>query len=369
MNVLVITSSYPRYENDIAGIFVREHNQLLGEAGHRVRTLVWSDDENRRLDDDVRVVRYAPSGFQRLFYRDGAPENIESNPALSLLVVPAFFTMLEASLEHADWADLIIGHWLVPAGLVARACGWLSNTSSLVITHSGGIHMVDRLPLGARRVAAKLLRGPMTVPSRALEAKLRAIGLNAEVLPMGVAFREAHEPSSDDWLVMSRLVPIKRIDLAIRAFADASVGGTLHIAGDGPERPSLEALARALKVDAVFHGWTTGDAKDALLERCRFFLFPSQPTHGRFEGFPTGLLTAQLAGLTPLVSNSPGLDEAVFDASCIVNSSEVGDWAKAIEALARKRPAWRDAHEFARRFTWEALRADWQAQLEISFHR
>jgi glycosyltransferase involved in cell wall biosynthesis len=54
------------------------------------------------------------------------------------------------------------------------------------------------------------------------------------------------------FLSVGRLMPTKRHDLAIRAAAEAGV--PLRIAGDGPERAALEALAGKLGVAAAFLG-------------------------------------------------------------------------------------------------------------------
>ena len=56
----------------------------------------------------------------------------------------------------------------------------------------------------------------------------------------------------DWWVSVGRLNKSKRHDLAIRAAAQADK--ELHIAGEGPERASLEALARELGARVVFLG-------------------------------------------------------------------------------------------------------------------
>jgi len=56
-------------------------------------------------------------------------------------------------------------------------------------------------------------------------------------------------------LSVGRLMPSKRHDLAIRAAKEADM--SLRIAGDGPERERLEALARELGVDVAFLGALT----------------------------------------------------------------------------------------------------------------
>jgi glycosyltransferase involved in cell wall biosynthesis len=78
-------------------------------------------------------------------------------------------------------------------------------------------------------------------------------------------------------LFVSRLTPLKRADLLIRALATADGQGLKAvIAGDGEERPALEVLARELKVDdrLRFVGRVGDEGVLDLLARCRAVCFP-----------------------------------------------------------------------------------------------
>ncbi|MCA9635151.1 MAG: glycosyltransferase, partial [Myxococcales bacterium] len=70
------------------------------------------------------------------------------------------------------------------------------------------------------------------------------------------------EGSREGVLFVGRLIRQKGVDDLLRAVA--ALGGAIPvaIAGDGPERPRLERLARALGVPARFHGFVEPDARD-----------------------------------------------------------------------------------------------------------
>lgn len=80
-----------------------------------------------------------------------------------------------------------------------------------------------------------------------------------------------------EFLLVSRLTPLKRADLFIRALA-APAGAGLRgvLAGDGEERGALERLARELNVAGRvrFVGRTTDDELVHLLATCRAVVFP-----------------------------------------------------------------------------------------------
>ncbi len=95
----------------------------------------------------------------------------------------------------------------------------------------------------------------------------------------------------DFFLVLSRLVPYKRIELAVHAFNQ--LGLPLVIAGDGRDRARLEAMA---KPNVRFVGRPSDEQAADLLARCRALIFPGE------EDF----------GITPLEANACGRPAIAF---------------------------------------------------------
>jgi glycosyltransferase involved in cell wall biosynthesis len=98
----------------------------------------------------------------------------------------------------------------------------------------------------------------------------------------------------DHFLIISRLVPYKRIDLAVRAFND--LGLPLYVIGEGRDRPRLEAMAAP---NVRFLGRVDDKDLGDYLANCRAFLFPGE------EDFGIAPLEAQAAG-RPVVAYAAG---------------------------------------------------------------
>lgn len=124
----------------------------------------------------------------------------------------------------------------------------------------------------------------------------------------------ADEPE-DYYLVVSRLAPYKRIDLAVAAFN--ALGLPLRIIGTGRDRPALEAMARD---NIRFLGYLTDDEVRQQMARCRALVFPGEedfgltPLEAMASGRPViaygagGALDYVQEGVTGLLFDSPEPD-------------------------------------------------------------
>jgi glycosyltransferase involved in cell wall biosynthesis len=103
------------------------------------------------------------------------------------------------------------------------------------------------------------------------------------------------QPPEDYFLIVSRLIPYKRIDLAVRAFS--RLGYPLVIVGDGRDRQHLAEMAAP---NVTFRGWMPhGPEVVDLFQRCRAFIFPGE------EDFGIAPVEAQAAG-RPVIAYAAG---------------------------------------------------------------
>jgi glycosyltransferase involved in cell wall biosynthesis len=79
----------------------------------------------------------------------------------------------------------------------------------------------------------------------------------------------------DYYLIVSELVPYKRIDIAVRLFS--KTGRKLCVVGDGPEYSSLKNIARP---NIEFRGRVPDAELRDLYSRCRAFIMPGEEDFG-----------------------------------------------------------------------------------------
>lgn len=94
--------------------------------------------------------------------------------------------------------------------------------------------------------------------------------------PIDVERFQTSSQIEDYYLVLSRLVPYKRIDLAIEACK--RLGRKLVIIGDGPDRERLEKIAGP---QTQFLGRQSDSQVNHYASRCRALLFPGEEDFGR----------------------------------------------------------------------------------------
>lgn len=101
-------------------------------------------------------------------------------------------------------------------------------------------------------------------------------------------------PPGDFYLIVSRLIPYKRIDLAVQACS--RLGKKLVVVGEGRDRAQLEALAGPT---VEFKGRLPWAQVTELMASCRAFFFPG------FEDFGIAPVEAQAAG-RPVIAFAQG---------------------------------------------------------------
>jgi glycosyltransferase involved in cell wall biosynthesis len=183
----------------------------------------------------------------------------------------------------------------------------------------------------------------IVVVSRWQQRRMYELGCPEEklhVIPCGAPLGQMPERRQPNavctFVVVARLVPVKGVDVTLKAFIAAQRKGAdarLVVVGDGPMRKYLEKLAsRATKGTVEFMGTLSNGQTRALLSLSDVYCQHSVTTrHGQVEGWPVALAEAAAAGLPAIGSRHGGIVDQIVDGVTGFLVKE-GDW----EGMAEK---------------------------------
>ncbi len=345
--------------------FIRAFLELGTEQEFAVRTLVMND-----LTSDVDD-RYIPRGAS-------APTGFSRHTWL----------FAQAALWNAfrEGPDLVVfGHvHFSPLAPLVRFLSPRSRHWHLV----HGIEVWHPLPASARRGLA-LADKVLSVSDYSRNELVKNGGVARErigLLPCALdpVWQAQYTPRMEDVarppmalprpLTVARLSSSDRykgIDAVIHAMPEIlrEVPGVVYeVAGDGDDRPRLEALARTLGVsDHVrFRGRLWPDELAAAYEECSFFIMPSSR-----EGFGIVFLEAALFGKPSIGGKQGGTPEVVEDGvtGALVDREDVSGLARSVVRMLSDQAERARMGEAARerlleRFTYESFRENLKSHLD-----
>lgn len=276
--------------------------------------------------------------------------------------------------------DLLHCHGVYPPAYLAARCRPRLDVPLVVTSHGGdvregSIHL-NRSTLHQRHVHALEAADALVALSRFTREGFRRMCPRArrvEDIPNGVDLDAFAVPASrpegldpairpgEYVLFLGRLKRRKGVDLLLEAFRRMSPEDDvlLVVAGDGEERPVLEAQAvRASVAHRVrFVGASFGERKTYLLQNARCTVMPSRA----WEAFPLVVLESFASGVPVIASRVPGLEERIEPGrtGLLVPAESPAELARAIREILRH-PArtlqWgEEARRAAHEFSWDAV--------------
>jgi glycosyltransferase involved in cell wall biosynthesis len=238
--------------------------------------------------------------------------------------------------------DVIHSHMTL-SNWACRLLKPLSGARALV-NHEHGLsawrtlpqQMFDRLlaPLANRIVVASETSRKIRVERFGISERRISVIPNA----LDCSFWSTPPPSQGHgcatrWGIAARLIPLKRIDLALQLLTEARKGGypcELWIAGDGPEKPRLEERIEDLGIQAAVRFLGHVEDMRNFYSEIDVFLVTSAS-----EDCPMSVLEALASGRFVAAMGVGGLPELLEKVRDSMVIEEDGDISAAAKALAR----------------------------------
>lgn len=257
MRILVLTSTFPRWEKDTIPTFIKDLCTHLADAGIEVDVLAPHYPGSRRSEsfNGVNITRFRyfyPERLQKLTYGAGISENLKRN-FLLYFQVPIFLLSLlyqtQKALRSRQY-DVVHAHWIIPQGFVAVLSQFLipaKNKPSVVCTaHGSDIHAFGSPLMDGIRHWIINRCNSVCVVSHAMKQLLMERGIDEEkldVIPMGIDFsktfyeRQNFARKKNRVLFAGRLIENKGVLVLLDAF-NIVLGEfpdtELLLVGDGP---------------------------------------------------------------------------------------------------------------------------------------
>lgn len=312
MKIGIVTTTYPRFYGDGAGIFTFGLVQKLRELAYDVSVVapeVWENISGKPLDDVVRV-QFKPRFARKIAYGDGIAENIRKNPLL-FLGLPGFIRSIQRAVqENLSGCDIIDANFTGAGIAVARA---RRKGQPIVYTaHGSDVHLMEKSAIYRRIFLGTLANyDAVVVVAKYLADKLAEYGFTKEayLIPNGIpdrAFEFAPQwrdhPTA---LFVGRMIELKRPTILLEAWKTVTRRVTkakLIFIGSGNLLGHMRKLAEQMKIqDSVeFLGRVPAERVWEEMSKGWLTILPSKR-----EGFP-GVLVESLATGTPFLSSPAG---------------------------------------------------------------
>jgi glycosyltransferase involved in cell wall biosynthesis len=292
-------------------------------------------------------------------------------PKVGMTLVPkwlagASLPILRQLQRERDFA-LIDAHYFFPDGVAAIRLGRQMNKPVVITARGTDVNLIPQIP-GPRQMileAADAAAGIITV-SQALKDALVELGVAAgkiTVLRNGVDLVLFQPGARDETraklgllgrvlLSVGHLIERKGHNFVIAALPDLPEF-SLMIAGEGPERSSLERLAANLKVSGRVR--FLGNVPHAELHRV-YSAADALVLASSREGWPNVLLEAMACGTPVVASNIWGNPEVVSrpEAGVLMNERSATGVAEGVKRLFDALPERQATRRYAEGFSWDA---------------
>ncbi len=283
-------------------------------------------------------------------YLQRAPVGEGTFRALFPLLAHAFATLRLPAADLAlcsssGWAHLVASRAEMPVVVYCHTpARWLWRPEEYFRSPGARLLRLSLAPAFAalRRIDRReALAATRYVANSATVARRisRCYGREASVVhpPVDVARFDPGREREDFYLVVSRLLDYKRIDLAVDACSASR--RRLFVVGNGP---ALGRLRRRAGPSVEFLGWQPEKSVTRLMETCRAFLFPGE------EDFGITAVEAMAAGAPVIGFARGGTTETVAPGSTgvLFERQTVADVRRALDEADER--AWRP-EDLARR--------------------
>ena len=391
--LLIITSTFPRWENDTDPPFVFElAKRLTKDFNITVLTPNYPGALRDETMEGIKVhrFRYFLKKFEILAGSEGILPTLKRKKLFYLLV--PFFILAEflalLKLIRNTKPDVIHAHWILPQGFVAALANRLTGIPYIVTTHGGDIYGLQGRFASYFKSYALKKAAIVTVVSKDIQKTIKEKfggDIHIQVIPMGVDATFFHPDKNDPQLrekfgikgpfllYVGRLSEKKGVRYLLEAlpsvlkhFADAK----LLLVGTGELSRKLKQQAESLNLqdNILFAGALPNNELPPYFASADIFIGPSITAEGGdTEGFGLTFVEAAMSGCIVVGTNVGGIADIIEHGKTgfLVEEKNSNQLAATILMTLENKEELSPIKEIARRslcdkFCWPAIVAQYK---------
>lgn len=346
MKLLVLTTTFPRWQNDTVPAFVYELSKQLHGAGFEIVVLTPHCEGARSFEifEGIKVYRFKyffPSNLQKLVNGNGILPNLKkSNLAKIQIPFLFFFEFIHACrIIKKEKIDCIQSHWIVPNGLIGAIFSRSFKIKHILTEHGAGLIGLQKIPLN-KSIFAFILNNTQeitAVSKKISDDLLLAIKKSdspcvphISIIPMGVSREKYQSPEFQNnkrryaaglisLLFIGRIAEKKGLMYlldalpgVVREYSNIQV----IVCGDGPDKAACEKKCNDIHMGkyVIFKGRISEQDKIDSLREADILIIPSVvAADGDMEGVPVVLLEGLASGKVIIASQVGGIPDIIRD--------------------------------------------------------
>jgi glycosyltransferase involved in cell wall biosynthesis len=323
MKIFFLTTSYPRFDGDEAGIFVEKLAKSLAEISDQISVIVPQDSEEKLFEDQKKLkiyrFKYWLKNFNKITFGSGIMPNLRAKPYLALQIPFLLFSFFYQLLKRKNSYEIVLANWSILGG-VASIAEIFTGKRFITILRGEDVRLIkfpilglliswlikrgDRIVAVGKSIgneASHLLQRDVTVIENGVDkAKL------AQDLPDDL-FSKYAIPNNVKYLIaIGTVIPRKRLEVVLEILSQAALNDLhLLVVGRKIELLYLSLLrdkVRKLQLEKRVHflGAVSPDHTLHLLAKSELFISASS-----YEGRPNAVLEALVCGKITMLSDIP----------------------------------------------------------------
>ncbi|MBU2710248.1 glycosyltransferase family 4 protein [Zooshikella harenae] len=334
--ILIITSTFPRWDGDIEPYFVESFAKELSKkhkidilSPHFKKSKIFEEKDYGRI---FRFVYFFPF-LERLSYNGGVLSNLKKNKfkyfLIILFVVMQFFWVF--FLQIRCRYNVINAHWIIPQGLIAVLIKKIMprkiKPKVLCTSHGGDLFSLkSRMLTQLKGYVLKNCDGITVVSEYMCKVVKEMVDIDDSKIfvgPMGVDLKNKfvfdRSIEKQNLIFVGRLVEkkglvylVKAIDILRNKYPNI----LLNVVGDGPLYGIISELISELdlKKNIKLLGAKKSDEVSKLLKQSKISITPSIVTkEGDQEGLGLVIIEALGCGCAVIVSDLPAIHDIIID--------------------------------------------------------